>query len=49
MERNMNNNSDMEINNKIIEKAEKIEYLSFIIDNRMNFRDHSELIPNIQF
>ena len=39
MEINMNNNSDMEVNNKIIEKPEKIKCLGFIIDNGVNFKD----------
>ena len=40
----MNNNSDMEINNKVIEKVEKIKYLGFIIDRGMNFKDHTNYI-----
>ena len=44
MEINKNNNSDMEINNKIIEKVEKIKYLRFIIDSGINFKDHIDYI-----
>ena len=44
MEINMNNNSDIEINNKIIEKVKKIKYLGFIIDNGTNFKDHIDYI-----
>ena len=47
MEINMNNNSDMEINNKIVEKVEKIEYLGFIIDNGMNFKDHMDYMKSL--
>ena len=46
MEINMNNNSDMEINNKIVEKVEKIKYISFIIDNRMNFKYHRDYMKS---
>ena len=44
MEINMNNSSDMEINNKIIEKLDIIKYLGFIIGNGMNFKDHIDYI-----
>ena len=34
----------MEINNKIIEKVDKIKYLRCIIDNGMHFKDHIDII-----
>ena len=36
----------MEINDEIIEKAEKIKSVGIIIDNCMNFKDHIDYICN---
>ena len=43
-EYNMNNNSDIKINSKIIEKVEKIKYHGFIKDKGMNFIYHMDYI-----
>lgn len=40
MEINMNTNIAFKINNVIIEKIKNINYLGFIIDKDLNFKDH---------
>lgn len=44
IEINMSGEINFEINNKIIEKVEKIKYLGFIIDKELKFRDHIDYI-----
>ena len=40
----MNSETAFKINNEIIEKVENIEYLGFIIDKNLNFKDRMNYI-----
>lgn len=44
MEINMDNSSVFKINNTVIEKVEKIKYLGFIIDKKINLKEHIDYI-----
>lgn len=44
MEINVINSTNFEINNKVIEKVDKIKYLGCIIDKHLNFKDHIEYL-----
>lgn len=44
MEINMNNSSLLKINNETIEKVKNIKYLGFIIDQKLNFKEHIDFM-----